>query len=100
MSSGGSRQFTRMTTACARALIFLLCLPATIAHSLPDDRNQPIHITADKALRNEVEGVTIYSGNVAPGAVLSLTNWSDQSCIYKTMCFSLNPLFAGSDPLM
>jgi lipopolysaccharide export system protein LptA len=64
MSSGGSRQLTRMTTACARALIFLLCLPATIAHSLPDDRDQPIHITADKALRNEVEGVTIYSGNV------------------------------------
>ena len=64
MSSGGSRQFTRMTTACARALILLLCLPATIAHSLPDDRNQPIHITADRALRNEVEGVTIYSGNV------------------------------------
>jgi lipopolysaccharide export system protein LptA len=64
MSNCGSRQFTRMATACARALIFLLCLPATIAHSLPDDRDQPIHITADKAQRNEVEGVTIYSGNV------------------------------------
>ena len=64
MSSGGFRQLTRMTTACAKALVFLLCLPATIAHSLPDDRDQPIHITADKALRNEVEGVTIYSGNV------------------------------------
>jgi lipopolysaccharide export system protein LptA len=64
MSNCGSRQLTRMATACARALIFLLCLPATIAHSLPDDRDQAIHITADKALRNEVEGVTIYSGNV------------------------------------
>jgi lipopolysaccharide export system protein LptA len=32
--------------------------------ALPDDREQPIHISADKALRDEKQGVTIYSGNV------------------------------------
>lgn len=31
---------------------------------MPGDRDQPIHITADKALRDEVKGVTVYSGNV------------------------------------
>lgn len=34
------------------------------ARPLPDDREQPIHITADKAVRDEKRGVTIYSGNV------------------------------------
>jgi lipopolysaccharide export system protein LptA len=64
MSSCGPEQFATLANAFARALVFFLCLPATIAYSLPDDRDQPIHITADKALRNEVDGVTIYSGNV------------------------------------
>ena len=32
--------------------------------ALSDDREQPIHITADKAVRDEKQGVTIYSGNV------------------------------------
>jgi lipopolysaccharide export system protein LptA len=41
-----------------------LSLPALFAQALPDDRDQPIHITADKALRDEKKGVTIYSGNV------------------------------------
>jgi lipopolysaccharide export system protein LptA len=31
---------------------------------MPDDRDQPIHITADQALRDEKEGMTVYSGNV------------------------------------
>ena len=32
--------------------------------ALPEDREQPIRITADQALRNEKEGFTVYSGNV------------------------------------
>lgn len=32
--------------------------------ALPEDREQPIHITADQALRDEKQGVTVYSGNV------------------------------------
>jgi len=49
---------------CCYALLVLLALAATAARALPGDRDQPIHITADKALRDEVEGVTIYTGNV------------------------------------
>jgi lipopolysaccharide export system protein LptA len=63
-SCGPSTLFARLPNTCARALLLLLCLPAVIAHALPDDRDQPIRITADKALRDEVKGVTIYSGNV------------------------------------
>jgi lipopolysaccharide export system protein LptA len=48
----------------AFALAALLILGATGGQALPDDRSQPIHISADKALRDEKQGVTIYSGNV------------------------------------
>lgn len=44
--------------------LLALALPAMLAVALPDDRDQPIHITADKALRDEKKGVTIYTGNV------------------------------------
>lgn len=39
----------------------LACGPA---QSLPDDRDQPIRITADTAIRDEKQGFTVYSGNV------------------------------------
>lgn len=38
-------------------------LPSTV-YSLPGDREQPIHISADKAVRDEKRGVTLYSGHV------------------------------------
>ena len=41
-----------------------LSLASNWSLALPDDREQPIHISADKALRDEKQGVTIYSGNV------------------------------------
>jgi lipopolysaccharide export system protein LptA len=63
-SCGPSTLFARLPNTFAGALLLLLCLPAVIAQALPDDQDQPIHITADKALRDEVEGVTIYSGSV------------------------------------
>lgn len=40
------------------------CLLASAAWALPEDRDQPIRITADQALRNEKEGYTVYTGNV------------------------------------
>lgn len=43
----------------------LLCL--LLSHSalgMPGDREQAIHISADKALRDEKKGLTVYSGNV------------------------------------
>ena len=64
MSSCSPDQIARLLKSCARMLPLLLSLPAVLTQALPDDRNQPIHITADKALRDEKEGVTVYSGHV------------------------------------
>lgn len=41
----------------------LLALPMAVL-ALPEDRDQPIRITADQALRDEKQGFTVYSGNV------------------------------------
>ncbi|MDX1733349.1 MAG: LptA/OstA family protein, partial [Halioglobus sp.] len=51
---------------CALAALLAASLPlwAPAASALPDDREQPIHITADTAVRDEKRGVTIYSGHV------------------------------------
>lgn len=46
------------------ALLLVLGLTSHTAWSLPTDRDQPIHITADKAVRDEKRGMTIYSGSV------------------------------------
>jgi lipopolysaccharide export system protein LptA len=64
MSTCGPDQHVRVLKSCARILLLLLSLPAALTNALPDDRDQPIHITADKALRDEKKGVTIYSGSV------------------------------------
>jgi len=39
-------------------------LPAGASLALPDDRDQPIRITADTAIRDEKQGFTVYTGNV------------------------------------
>ncbi|GAA0788155.1 lipopolysaccharide transport periplasmic protein LptA [Marinobacterium sediminicola] len=44
-------------------LATLLTLPS-LAQALPDDRQQPIHISADSASMNERSGITVYTGNV------------------------------------
>lgn len=41
-----------------------LFLSPMLTQALPEDREQPIRITADQALRDEKQGVTIYTGNV------------------------------------
>tara|TARA_R110002110_G_scaffold91264_2_gene237630 strand:+ start:256179 stop:256841 length:663 start_codon:yes stop_codon:yes gene_type:complete len=62
------RETSRVTTTqriLHRCAVFLLlALPLGHLNALPDDREQPIHISADKALRDEKEGVTVYSGSV------------------------------------
>ncbi|MCB1843572.1 MAG: lipopolysaccharide transport periplasmic protein LptA [Halioglobus sp.] len=58
------RAARRTGTAIALAACLAAALKVAPTHALPDDRDQPIHITADKAVRNEREGITIYSGNV------------------------------------
>ena len=54
-----------MTGTILRAILAAAILAtAAPGHTLPEDRDQPIHITADRALRDEKNGVTVYSGNV------------------------------------
>ena len=44
-------------------LLILALTSAGTALALPDDRNQPILIEADEALRDEKQGFTLYQGN-------------------------------------
>jgi len=46
------------------AVLGLFLLNTSTAYGLPDDQDQPIHISADKAVRDEKRGLTIYHGNV------------------------------------
>lgn len=64
MSKRGTDRHNHLRSACAAALFTALLSQAVPAPALPGDRDQPIHITADQALRDEKQGVTVYSGNV------------------------------------
>ena len=64
MSSRNLVRYATVLKAGTRILLLLMSGAAALTQALPDDRDQPIHITADKALRDEKKGVTIYSGNV------------------------------------
>lgn len=44
-------------------LVIVLLSPAT-AFSLPEDKDQPINISADAAQKNEKKGLTTYTGDV------------------------------------
>ena len=54
----------RSMNYCARIVALLLLLSAAFTQALPEDRDQPMRITADKAERDDINGVTIYRGNV------------------------------------
>ena len=56
------RSWWRESLCTAAVLIGLLASAGSMA--LPDDRDQPIRITADTAIRDEKKGVTVYTGNV------------------------------------
>lgn len=64
MSSRDPVRCSGVLKSGAKILLLLISGAAALTQALPDDRDQPIHITADKALRDEKKGVTIYSGNV------------------------------------
>jgi lipopolysaccharide export system protein LptA len=49
---------------CTLLLALLTGLLTTTSVALPEDGEQPIHITADQAVRNEKDGLTVYKGNV------------------------------------
>lgn len=64
MSDRPSRLKVLIRIVCTSTLSLLLYLTPAATYALPDDRDQPIHITADKAVRDEKKGLTVYSGNV------------------------------------
>jgi len=51
-----------MAAAALLALATVAAAPAATA--LPGDGREPIEITADRAVRDEKEGITVYTGNV------------------------------------
>lgn len=63
MSCNRTDHLPRKPLRHVTALLLSLLLSGGAA-ALPEDRDQPIHITADQALRDEKKGMTIYSGNV------------------------------------
>jgi lipopolysaccharide export system protein LptA len=59
------RTFAAGLRRCSRAFaVYALILAPALAQALPDDRNQPIHIQADRAQLDQRQGVTIYEGDV------------------------------------
>ena len=42
----------------------VLLLGATLVKALPDDREQPLYISSDTAVRDEKAGITVYQGDV------------------------------------
>lgn len=53
-----------MQTKLLQVFAFLLGFYALHGNALPEDRNQPIYITADTASINDKTGITTYKGNV------------------------------------
>ncbi len=53
-----------MRPSAGKLTILLLAVLAPLAWALPGDQEQPIHIEADQALRDENQGFTRYEGNV------------------------------------
>lgn len=47
-----------------KKLLSLLLLLSSNVYALPEDANQPIRLTADRATYSERTGITTYSGNV------------------------------------
>jgi lipopolysaccharide export system protein LptA len=64
-------------------LISSLLLVSNIASALPDDRNQPINVSADTARKNGNQGLTLYAGNVVITQG-SIRITGDEVAIYDT----------------
>ncbi len=55
---------SRLLHLLAWPLICALLLSGSPVLSLPDDKERPIHIEADEAVRDDKTGLTLYRGNV------------------------------------
>jgi lipopolysaccharide export system protein LptA len=48
----------------AATLVLCMSLCAAVTQALPDDRDKPMRITAEKAERDDANGITVYRGTV------------------------------------
>jgi lipopolysaccharide export system protein LptA len=64
MSTRCPNPLARSMKGFARILVLFMSLSAALTQALPGDRDKPMRITADKAERDDVNGITIYRGNV------------------------------------
>lgn len=63
-TDGAPPRRSRWRASLCSATVLIGLLASATAMALPDDRDQPIRITADTAIRDEKKSVTIYTGNV------------------------------------
>lgn len=64
MSNRSPEVRVRMLRLCALAIAICLGSGTGGVMALPTDRDQPINIIADKAVRDDKQGFTVYSGDV------------------------------------
>lgn len=64
MLKRGPQRPSRCLSACTAVLLSLALLYPALVRALPNDQEQPIHISADKAVRDEKQGFTVYTGDV------------------------------------
>ena len=63
-AGGLSREYARWRTCLGTVAVALGLISSSASLALPEDRDQPIRIIADTAIRDEKQGFTVYSGNV------------------------------------
>ncbi len=63
-TSPDSQRLDWRTVLTALSIALITAALSNSAQALPEDREQPIRITADHALRDEKQGYTEYTGNV------------------------------------
>ena len=61
---GLSAIYARWRACLSAAAVAIGLIASSTSLALPEDRDQPIRITADTAIRDEKQGFTVYSGNV------------------------------------
>lgn len=74
----------------------MLAMFSHMAHTMPEDINQPIRVEADSAVRDESRGQTIYSGDVkiSQGSLII----SADSIIMLEINSELNSIVAKGEP--
>ncbi|MCV6591070.1 MAG: lipopolysaccharide transport periplasmic protein LptA [Marinobacterium sp.] len=72
-----------MTNRIKPILVLSTLLTSTFSFALPEDRNQPVHVSADSASIDEKTGITLYQGDVVISQG-SLQINADQVKLYRS----------------